>query len=153
MQNNFSPKRKKTPQKKGNNLPNNNWLFWLAMGLIFMFFMSQSQNIGTMSEPKTLTYSEFYNILKDNDQTGQITQLELIESTERILKGTLRDNSKFRLNIPTTDEGIIDLIRTNVPNFEVKPSQTFVGQIFLHLLPILIFLFFIFFIFSRGFQM
>ncbi len=153
MQNNFSPKRKKTPQKKGNNLPNNNWLFWLAMGLIFMFFMSQSQNIGTMSEPKTLTYSEFYNILKDNDQTGQITQLELIESTERILKGTLSDNSKFRLNIPTTDEGIIDLIRTNVPNFEVKPSQTFIGQIFLRLLPILIFLFFIWFISSRGSQM
>jgi cell division protease FtsH len=147
-----NPKNKRGPGKRPNQ-PNNNWIFWLAMGLIFMFVMSQTENLGTINEPQELTYSEFYAILKNNDETGQITELELIESTEKLLKGTFKDGTKFRLNIPTNDEGILELIRTNVPEFTVNPPQTFIGQMFLHLLPILIFIFFIWFISRRGSQM
>jgi len=151
--NNFNSSRKNPPNKKKSGQPNNNWLFWMALGLIFMVVISQTENFTTLNEPKTLSYSEFYSILKENNQTGQIEKLELIESTDTLLRGTFKDSSKFKLNIPTHDEGIIELIRTNVPNFVVKPPQTFIGQLILNLLPILIFIFFIWFISHRGSQM
>ncbi|OGW98462.1 MAG: cell division protein FtsH [Omnitrophica WOR_2 bacterium GWA2_45_18] len=115
--------------------------------------VSQNENVTTMSSTKKMSYSEFFGLLQTNKETGRIQQLELIESTENILTGTLNDGTEFRLNIPESDTGLLDLIRTNVSNFSVVPPQTFWTQMFFHFMPILMIIFFIWFISYRGSQM
>jgi len=120
------------PLKNRPKQPNNNWLFWVALGFVFLILVSQNENVTTMSSTKKMSYSEFFGLLQTNKETGRIQQLELIESTENILTGTLNDGTEFRLNIPESDTGLLDLIRTNVSNFSVVPPQTFWTQMFFH---------------------
>ena len=96
----FPPRnRKKQPN-------NNNWLFFAVIFFVFLLLASQTENINRISSPQELKYSDFYQMLRDNHQTGKIQKLVLIESTERILKGTLQDGGEFRLHIPQNDDAI-----------------------------------------------
>jgi cell division protease FtsH len=144
---------KNLPPRSRRNPPNGNLLFWLVMGILFLVMMMQSDTMNRLGETKELTYSEFYKILETNDKTGEIQKLELIESTGTMLRGTFKDGKEFRLYIPNNDEDLLKLIRVQVPNFEVKPAQTFWGQLVLSLLPILLIILFIWFISYRGSQM
>lgn len=102
---------------------------------------------------KMISYSEFYNILKDNNETGQIVKLDLIESTERTLRGKLSDDSEFRVFIPHDDEELLNMIKANVENFNVIPPDTFWSQFFFSFMPILLIIAFIWFLSHRGSQM
>ncbi|OGX25103.1 MAG: cell division protein FtsH [Omnitrophica WOR_2 bacterium RIFCSPHIGHO2_01_FULL_48_9] len=140
--------------RRPNRQPNNNssWLFWIAMSLIFLILMSQTSTVNKISTPKQLTYSEFYSILLKNPETDQIEKLELVEGPENILKGTLKDGSEFRVNIPQKDDPILDKIRSNVNNFSVTPPQTFWSQLFFSFMPIVLIITFIWYISYRGSQ-
>ena len=150
-----NPKKphRRMPPKKDPKQANNNWLIWMILGFIALIMLGQTESMTTASSAKKLTYSEFYSILLSNKETGAITKLELIESAENTLVGTLNDGSNFKLNIPNKDEAILNLIRENVSNFSVVPPQTFWSQMFFSFMPIIIFLFFIWFISHRGSQM
>ena len=157
---NFKPNLRK-PQKGGgmpprnkrsNKQPNNNWLFWIALGFIFLILMSQSTPVTTIGTPQDLSYSEFYKMLKTNKETGEIQRIELIESTENTIKGTLNDGKEFQLNIPTKDEAILELMRDNIPDFKVTPPKTFWSQVFFSFVPIILFILFIWYISYRGSQ-
>lgn len=156
LPNNMMRKSKKNmPPKGGFKQPNNNgnWLFWVALGFIFLILMSQRSTMTTsMAVPKELTYSEFYTILSNNTTTNEIKTLELVESTENTLHGTLQSGQEFRLNIPKNDDDLIKLIRTNVKNFKVVPPQTFWSQVFFSFMPIVLIILFIWFISYRGSQ-
>jgi len=130
----------------------NNWLFFIMIGFTFLIIMSQANTPMMTGQSKELTYSEFYSILQNNNQTGEIQRLELIESPETILRGTFRDGTAFRIHIPQNDEGLLDLIRTNVNNFSVLPQQTFWSQMFFSFMPIILILMFIWYISYRGTQ-
>ena len=137
-----------------NQQPNGSWIFWLILGFVLlMLFSSSPETVNKFNTMKELTYGEFYSILKDNQQTGKIQKLELIESTEFLIRGKLNDGTEFRLYIPQNDEEIYKLMRENVQGFTVRPAQTFVGQLFFSLLPILVFILFIWFVSYRGSQM
>jgi cell division protease FtsH len=145
----FLPKnRPNRPQQ-----PSGNFLIWLLIGSMVLMFLAQKDTVNTMSPTKELSYSEFYSILKDNDTTGKIDKLELIESPESILRGTFSDGSEFRLHFPANDEDIFKEIRTKVKNFSVKPAQTFWPQLLANLIPFLIFILILWFISYRGSQM
>ncbi len=151
LSNNFR-KGRKLP--KGSKQPNNNWLFWIALGSVFLIIMSQSTNVPTpMGVPKEITYSDFYSVVSNNASTGEIKELELIEGAENILKGTFKSGQEFRLNIPKNDEDIIKTIKTNVSNFKVVPPQTFWSQVFFSFMPIVLIILFIWFVSYRGSQM
>ncbi|MBU0469757.1 MAG: ATP-dependent zinc metalloprotease FtsH [Candidatus Omnitrophica bacterium] len=141
------------PPKKDPKQVNNNWLVWVILGFIALIMLGQTESMTSTSTAKKLTYSEFYSILLSNKETGDITKLELVESAENTLLGTLSDGTSFKLNIPNKDEAILNLIRENVTNFSVVPPQTFWSQMFFSFMPIIIFLFFIWFISHRGSQM
>src|SRR3989338_1282576 len=141
------------PPKKSPQQPNNNFIYWVALGFLFLILLSQSKTVTTIGTPKELTYSQFYSILLTNKDTAEIQELALIESTDNILQGTFKDGSEFSLNIPQNDEKILELIRENVPNFVVKPAQTFWSQMFFHFMPIILILLFIWFVSHRGSQM
>ncbi|EFK97860.1 cell division protein FtsH [sediment metagenome] len=153
----LSKKRFRKPQKgfppKLNQKQPNGWLFWIFLGFIVLIILSQTESVTNIDTQKKLTYSEFYSLLKDNKSNDAIEKLELIENTDdNILKGTLNDGSSFYLNIPKNDEGLIELIKENVKNFNVAPANTFWNQVFVSFLPILILILFILFISHRGSQ-
>ena len=122
----YSSRREPLGTNKPRPQPNNgNWLFWVVLLFIFLIFMSQNESVTSTRAPKELSYSEFYNILLTNKETGKIQTLELIESTENKLHGTFSDGTGFVLNIPREDTGLLNIIRENVPNFKVVVPQIF----------------------------
>jgi len=145
------PRKGMSPKNRPKQ-PDNNWLYWVALIFLFLFLISQTSTVTTIGTPKELTYSEFYSILKTNNETEQIQKLQLIESTENTLRGTFSDGSEFSLNIPKEDEALLNLIRENVPNFSVAPPHTFWSQVFFSFMPILLIIGFIWYISYRGSQ-
>ncbi len=143
--------RRKTPRRPVRP-PNNAFLIWLVLGVIFLFLLSQPPGGPTMRAAKKLTYSQLVDLIAENGRTHQITELELLEGPERLLRGTLADGSAFRLYIPTEDDKLLDLIRENVENFSVRPTQTFWGQVLASFLPFLLLIGFFWFMFHRGSQ-
>jgi cell division protease FtsH len=141
------------PKLPRNPQPNGNFLIWLLIGSMVLMFLAQKDTVNTMSTSKELNYSEFYSMLKDNDTTGKIEKIELLEGPESILRGTMSDGTEFRLHIPQHDEDIFKDIRAKVKNFSVKPAQTFWPQLLANLIPFLIFILILWFISYRGSQM
>ena len=150
----FKKPRKNYPANKPRPQPNNgSWLFWVVLLFIFLIFMSQNDPTTSIRAPRELTYSEFYNTLRTNKETGKIQTLELIESTENKLSGTFSDGTGFVLNIPREDTELLNIIRENVPNFKVVVPQIFWSQMFFSFMPILLIITFIWFLSHRGAQM
>ncbi|MBF0531757.1 MAG: ATP-dependent zinc metalloprotease FtsH [Candidatus Omnitrophica bacterium] len=147
------PKRPAAPrqQRRGPVPPDNNWVVWVVLGFIFLMLLSHSDNMVKESVKK-ISYSEFYSLVKDNPRTGKIKDLQLIESAENVLKGTMKDGTAFRLNIPQKDDGLLNAIRENVPNFSVVPPQVFWGQIFMNFGPIVLLFFLFWYLSFRGNQ-
>ncbi|MBI5150475.1 MAG: ATP-dependent metallopeptidase FtsH/Yme1/Tma family protein [Candidatus Omnitrophica bacterium] len=145
--------RRGYPSRPRPKQPNGNWLFWVALLFVFLVFMSQNENMTSVRAPKELSYSEFYSLLQDNKKTGQIQRVDLIESTENKLHGTMRDGSEFMLNIPKDDKDLLKLLRENVPNFKVVVPQIFWSQMFFSFMPIFLIIFALWFLSHRGAQM
>ncbi len=144
--------RRGYPSRNRPRPPNNGWLFWTALIFLILIFMSQTNTLTTISTPRELAYSEFYEILRNNKETGQIQRLELIESTENRLHGVLRDGTEFVLYIPKEDESLLEVIRENVSDFRVMPPQLFWSQMFFSFMPIVLIISFIWFLSHRGAQ-
>ncbi|OGX27313.1 MAG: cell division protein FtsH [Omnitrophica WOR_2 bacterium RIFCSPHIGHO2_01_FULL_52_10] len=128
-------------------------MFWVVLLFIFLIFMSQNEPVTSLRAPRELSYSEFYNILLTNKETGKIRSLELVESTENKLHGTFSDGTEFALNIPRDDTELFKVIRENVLNFKVVAPQIFWSQMFFSFMPILLIIMFIWFLSHRGAQM
>jgi cell division protease FtsH len=141
----FSPKNR--PKQ-----PNSNWWFWVPIFFIFLVLVSQTNNVTTIGTPEELTYSQFYDILVNNQETREIEQLELIESAENILKGTFRNGKEFTVEILKEDAALLDEIRKNVPNFKVVHPKMFWGQMIATFGPILLFIAFLWYVSHRGSQ-
>ncbi|MBP9855594.1 MAG: ATP-dependent zinc metalloprotease FtsH [Candidatus Omnitrophica bacterium] len=142
------------PKKRRPKQPNNNWVFWIVLGFILLLMMQKTSTVTPTGPLKTLTYSEFFQQVKSNKDTGKIKSVTLVESTENTITGKYNDGTDFRLNIPMKFDALLDLISED-PNidFSVKPPQTFWQQIFFSFMPILIIITFIWYISQRGAQM
>lgn len=144
---------KGSPLKGPNKDTNGNWIFWVMLGFFVLLMMIQSETVNKMTNPQDMSYSQFYNLVKDKDSAAQIEKLEMLEGPENFLRGKLKGGAEFRLNIPNKDEGLLTVIRENVSDFSVKPAQTFWSQMIFSLLPILLLIGFIWFVSYRGSQM
>ncbi len=144
---------KGSPLKGPNKDTNGNWIFWVMLGFFVLLMMIQSETVNKMTNPQDMSYSQFYNLVKDKDSAAQIEKLEMLEGPENFLRGKLKGGAEFRLNIPNKDEGLLTVIRENVSDFSVKPAQTFWSQLIFSLLPILLLIGFIWFVSYRGSQM
>jgi len=148
----YKKRQRGYPPKRDPKQPNNNWMFWMALIFIVLMLSSMPNYMTTMTTPREMSYSEFYSKLIANKDTGDIQSLELVESTENTLRGQLSDGTEFTLHIPKHDEELIELVKTNVPEFKVVPPHTFWGQMFFSFMPIILILLFIWFISYRGSQ-
>ncbi len=147
------PEIKKTLKKLPlrNRIPsnNNNWIFFMVLFFILLIVISRPE-MNTLTKEESLPYSKFYEILnKNTKESGPIQKLEM---TENVLRVTMKEGSRFVVDIPPDDKALLDLIRTNVGDFAVVPLKTFWSQLFFSFMPILLFIGFIWFVSYRGSQ-
>ncbi|MCK5012596.1 MAG: ATP-dependent zinc metalloprotease FtsH [Candidatus Omnitrophica bacterium] len=142
------------PPKNAPKQPNNNWVFWIILGFIFLILLSQNDSMTTMGKYEELSYNTFYRILEGKDENLHIKEVKLIESTENTLEGTFDNGTQFKVVIPQNyDDSLIELIRANVDDFSINPPDLLWGQIFFSFGPILFILFIIWYFSHRGSQM
>ncbi|MFA4932915.1 MAG: ATP-dependent zinc metalloprotease FtsH [Candidatus Omnitrophota bacterium] len=141
-----------TPQNKHKSNKNNKFkrfpFGWIFVFFLFILLINSFSNIPISGIPKEITYSQFYNTLKDNP--GRIKK---VTKTETILQGEFSDNSKFFVNIPDNDQELLSLIRANLKDFEVKPARTFWLSLLFNLGPIFLLIFFWWMMAARGEQL
>ena len=149
-----SPSRKKPRMPRpGNNKDGSGvWIFWVIIACIFLIIASQPTPNSSKAAAK-MTYSQFYAALKTNKETQQIKKISLAEGAENVVRGTLKDGSEFRLNIPNDDKDILALMRENVGDMTVQPLETFWSQVFFSFVPVFLIIFFIWFLSRRGAEM
>ena len=129
------------PQRNGKNL-----FVWMLIivGLFYMFqwvYTSMEQTSGE------LTYKQFYEMVERNPSTGEIASA--VMTTEKV-SGQLSDGRPFLVNIKENDRQLMDLLRKNVPEFDIRPPHTLLANLFYSLGPMLIFIFFLWFFIYRG---
>ena len=134
--------KKKEPEKKnGRNL-----FLWLLLILGAIYLL----RIGTLSleEPATeLTYSGFYHILTGGDPSRHVTSAVLKENT---IEGRLSTGKRFSVTIPEDDPELIQMLRTNVPDFKITRPRTFLVNMFYSFVPTIFFIALLWFLFYRG---
>jgi len=123
-----------------------NLIIWTLIALgVFYVFSSWTQ---TQEKPvQELSYSKFFEILKDNNTTQSI---KTCVKMENILKGTMADGTRFVVNTPEGDQDLVRALRENVKDFDIKPPKTLWMNIFYSLGPMLLFILFLWLFVYRG---
>ncbi|UCD55880.1 MAG: ATP-dependent zinc metalloprotease FtsH [Candidatus Omnitrophota bacterium] len=97
--------------------------------------------------PLELTYKEFYDTLKNNLANERIISAVKVDAK---IKGKFVDGSGYILDVPEDDPGLLELLRNNVKEFDIKPPRTFFTNLFYSLGPMLLFILFLWFFIYRG---
>lgn len=119
------------------------WIFIIVAALsIFQWVFSSFEQTS-----KSMTYKEFYDTVKVNDRSGLI--VSAVKVQDRVA-GKLNNGLAFSVVIPEDDKVLVDLMRENIADFDIKPPQTFLSNLFYSLGPMLIFIFFLWFFVYRG---
>jgi cell division protease FtsH len=139
--------KKKSLSKKNGAVKKS--LYWFGAFFVFLYVVNLV-NLTMGVAPKELTYSEFYRMLLENAKTQKIKAVSKIEN---MLTGDFSDGSKFTVNIPERDDKLLDLLREQVSNFDVKPLKTFWTQLFYSLVPMVLFIAVLWYFSYRGSQM
>src|SRR5882672_5246005 len=109
-------KTTKPPRLNGDRpQPNGNFMIWVVAGIILMMIMFQQEGKYSL-KTKTMTYSDFFSLIKENKEKPTIKKLELTEGPENTVKGVLADGSEFKLNVPQRDDDLAKVMRENVPD-------------------------------------
>ncbi|MEI8345627.1 MAG: ATP-dependent metallopeptidase FtsH/Yme1/Tma family protein, partial [Candidatus Omnitrophota bacterium] len=119
------------------------WIL-IVVGLFFVFqwvFSSLEQQGAQM------TYKALYDTVETNDQTGKIVSAVFAEDR---VSGKLSDGRSFTVNVPRDNRQFVDLLRKKVPEFDVKPQQTLLSNLFYSLGPMILFILFLWFFIYRG---
>ena len=137
-------KQKKSPQEPPSG--SKNLLVWIII-VVGLFYIFQWVFSSIEETSREMTYKEFYETVQTNNETGNIVSAVMIKDR---ISGNMSDGRQFAVNIPEEDPELVKLLRTNVPNFDVKPPQTFLANMFYSLGPMLIFILFLWFSIYRG---
>ncbi|MFC1548464.1 ATP-dependent zinc metalloprotease FtsH [Candidatus Omnitrophota bacterium] len=141
---NKNKKQKKVPQEPSKN---GKGLFVWILIIVGLFYLFQWVFSSLEETSQEITYKEFYHMVEANRETGSIASAVKIQ--ERIA-GKFSDGRQFAVNIPEEDPDLVRIMRENIPNFDVKPPQTFLSNLFFSLGPMLIFILFLWLFIYRG---
>lgn len=119
----------------------------LLIPLAFIFFLQIF--VLPNLEMRQITYSEFFQMLQRNPQSGEIVSAELVED---VIRGKLKSGSFFQVTISPADPELFALIRRNVPNFTINPPRVFWRNLIYSVLPVLLLIGFFWFFVYRGVQ-
>ncbi|MDD5156175.1 MAG: ATP-dependent zinc metalloprotease FtsH [Candidatus Omnitrophica bacterium] len=120
---------------------------WILL-ILAVYLLFSSINTSFTGVPKEITYGEFYSILKDHPE-----KIKSVVKMETVLQGEFSDNSRFFLNIPENDPELLNLMRQNLKDFDVKPPRTFWASLLYSLGPVLLLILFWWVMVSRGEQL
>ena len=129
------------PQRGGSNL-----IIWflIALGLVTIFHPW----FQSMEKPtQEMTYSKFFMLLKNNPATQEITSCY---KTDSIIKGTLKNGDQFIVNVTDNDQQMLQLLRENVKDFDIKPLRTFWSNILYYMGPTVLLILFLWIFAYRG---
>lgn len=98
---------------------------------------------------KKLSYSDFFTIVASNPETGYIQSAELVEN---IVRGKMHDGTYFTVNIPINDPELMPILRSNIRDFTVNPTEIFWRNLVYSVLPVLLLIGFFWFFVYRGVQ-
>jgi cell division protease FtsH len=121
---------------------------WLLLFFLVVMLVNSFSNIPVTGIPKEISYSQFYQILKNKPDS-----LKKVTKTENMLQGDYSDGTKFFVNIPDNDPEMLSLMRQNLKSFEIKPARTFWITLLFNLGPILLLIFFWWMMAARGEQL
>ena len=138
----------KNPKSNKTNIMKRFPFGWLLIFFLLIMLMNSFNNIPVTGIPKEITYSQFYQTLKNKPES-----IKKVTKTESILQGEFSDNSKFFVNFPENDPEMLSLMRQNLKNFEIKPARTFWISLLFNLGPILLLIFFWWMMAARGEQL
>ena len=136
-------KLNKKSSKKRQRFP----IIWILIIFGILYLLSNIK-IAPTGAPQEIAYSDFYRILKNSPE-----RIVSVTKTDNLLQGEFSDRSRFFLNIPEDDQGLLDLLRENVEHFQVKPPRTLLANLFFSLGPILILILFWWMMAARGEQL
>ncbi|MDD5692720.1 MAG: ATP-dependent zinc metalloprotease FtsH [Candidatus Omnitrophica bacterium] len=139
---------KNKPNSKKNNMFKRFPFGWLLAIFLFIMLVNTFNNMPMAGVPKEISYSQFYQILKDSPD-----RIKKVTKTESILQGDFSDNSRFFVNMPDNDPEMLSLMRQNLKNFEIKPARTFWVSLLFNLGPILLLIFFWWMMAAKGEQL
>ena len=134
----------KSPQPK-NNKTLRSLLLWLVviMGLLYLYRMG---SLTVQGPPYKPSYSEFYQMVSRNRESGQI---QSAVKSEDVIEGSLSDGRRYIVNVPQEDKAMLAALRENVQDFRIKSTRWWAGLVY-SLGPMLLFIFFLWFFFYRG---
>ena len=122
----------------------------LALFLVpLIFFLVLQIFVFPNIEVNRISYAEFFAMVQRNPQTGEIVSCELVED---IIRGKLKNNTYFQVNIPPQDPELIPTLRKMVPSFSVNPPQMFWRNLLYSVMPVLLLIAFFWFFVYRGAQ-
>ena len=100
-----------------------------------VFFIILQLFVFPNIDVKRIPYSEFFQLVERNAQTGDIVSCELVED---VIRGKLKDGSFFQVNIAANDPELIPFLRRKLPNFTINPPQLFWRNLIYSVLPVLL---------------
>ena len=124
-----------------------NFIIWLLIVMGALYLVNTWTQSVAEKPPQEVTYSQFFEILKDNSKTQKIKSCV---KTENILKGAFSDGTRFIVNVPESDQDLIKSLRENVKDFDVRPPKTLWMNIFYSLGPMVLFILFLWLFVYRG---
>lgn len=142
------PNGQKIHKSKKNNMFKRSPLGWLLAFFLFLMFINSFTMPSITGVPKEMPYSVFYNTLK-----AEPARIKSVTKVENRLQGEFTDSTKFYVNIPENDQGLLELLRTNLKTFDVQPPRTFWTALLFNLGPILLLIFFWWMMAARGEQL
>ncbi len=142
------PGKKSTPPPKGKKPqgPDRNIITWMFI-IVAVLSLFQWVFASLDDATRDMTYKQFFETVRTNDRTGVI--VSAVKRQDR-LTGRLSDGRTFVVTLPQEDTELLALMRENIPDFDVKPPQTFLANLFYSLGPMLLFIFFLWFFIYRG---
>ncbi|HPT38900.1 MAG TPA: ATP-dependent zinc metalloprotease FtsH [Candidatus Omnitrophota bacterium] len=138
----------KKPKSDKTNITKRFPFGWLLVFFLLIILTNSFNNLPGSAVPKEITYSQFYQTLKNNPE-----KISKVTKVENKLEGDFSDNSKFFVNIPDNDPEMLTLMRQNLKNFEIQPARTFWLTLLFNLGPILLLIFFWWMMAARGEQL
>ncbi len=135
------------PSKKGPD-PERKRLVGLFL-IPLIFFIVLQLFVFPNIDVKHISYSEFFQMVNRNAQTGEIVSCEMVEE---IIRGKLKDGTYFQVNIPPNDPELVPFLRNHLANFTVNPPQLFWRNLIYSILPVLLLIGFFWFFVYRGVQ-
>ncbi len=138
---------RQVPPKKDPEAERKKLVLLFLIPLIFFIVLQVFVSRGF--DMQKVTYSEFYQMVLNNPETGQIVSCEMVED---VVRGKLRSGAYFQVNIPENDPELIPTLRKNIPDFTVSPPQVFWKNMFYNLLPVVLLILFFWFFVYRGVQ-